>query len=1206
MLMARTSHMNEFQGGSLPAEKPQLPSFSHFLSGVQDAESSGLRPSLSLPYNDTHHTTRHDLVSSINPFAQPKRRSTVSSVSASLPDDHFHGLARTMVPTGVHSPPQPESQPPTQFSSTQPHQAHDENVSSQETSVYGSDYHDGSRTKTVVREDYISGKGLYYVYDDGSVCPKAINGHIVNPKWGTTKAGKPRKRLGQACNTCREKKIRCDPQVPKCTQCQKFGRECKFESGKSSQKVRLSSPMTPEPQKDSLGDRHGSSASTETASEQNTSRQTSRSSVNAEHLSPASTAMSDEGPPLKRRRVSATPMDKSPGWQAQLKLYQSSPSDMNDIKSAREFSASVDPFDVDERLTLRYIRQYMDNVNNGWFHIFPSSVFSSRTSVDQSRRSSALGVLYAMMAFSATYSTKNHSRPDERGRTFAQIAEACLGGERAQPSCYDAVGNLILSFEAQSNGEISKSKYLNAKSVQICYSLGMNTEEGLDRLVSEFVPWFNLPPTSAKECMRRLFWLSFVGSCFHKYAKPEGVDNSRLECALRLPCDDTSYESGVVPALPVFRCNDSETQAWHPRSGHGPIAYLVEIALVLDEAIQNQNLATSHRFQEFESFLQKAKSRLLVLDRALRINFSDSQQEGTVTHSGEMRHQSDNLSSSGTSGIHLFYHLVAMVLNRHVAWLSLSAECVDRCVKETYNHAVQTMDLLNRLDEDGGTTMHFARMSRGSPITALAVLGAVDVITAAGPISEIFEYQDEGGEHGLKKMVTCALEILEEHSRHWREAETQSSLVQERLKLLLSLRHGQSNSQKAFYFRTPLHSPYGMDLDIVYGLPHSDYFKALGWGDRVQGKGDMMEMGVQLLDFLASSSTLLSAANMSSTTLTTTSPLPSRPLAPLSASGAATPVGTPTVRPPLPKMTPIGKPSPGTFRNPYLAEVVRRQSKAAISASNVNAAAINAGVIFFITVFYNTLQHGLSLALSLMPLSPDSAASIASYALYGLILLFLANILLSLRSLLPYSKPASYDDIPLTPSQRQLLGLPPSNAPTPQSNSGGSANRSPFITPPRYSRRLSSSSASYSPCSQLTGASADSTDRFSILGNYSPSPLSTSRYTVGFSSPANGSASTRRRTASGSPFSPGMSSSNVNGSPLFHKAVQHSHDRSSETSFDISSRSSFGVTGSSLGRSSSLKERSPSRRRNGETADREQISPLQKGVNYKWLYDKGF
>lgn len=82
----------------------------------------------------------------------------------------------------------------------------------------------------VVDERYIEGEGLCYIYADGSHCPKSIDGVPVNANWGITKAGKPRKRLAQACISCREKKIKCQPNIPKCDQCQKSGKECRFES----------------------------------------------------------------------------------------------------------------------------------------------------------------------------------------------------------------------------------------------------------------------------------------------------------------------------------------------------------------------------------------------------------------------------------------------------------------------------------------------------------------------------------------------------------------------------------------------------------------------------------------------------------------------------------------------------------------------------------------------------------------------------------------------------------------------------------------------------------------------------------------------------------------------------------------------------------------------------------------------------------------
>jgi hypothetical protein len=71
---------------------------------------------------------------------------------------------------------------------------------------------------------------MCYFYDDGTHCKIVIDGEIVNAHWGVTKAGKPRKRLAIACITCREKKIKCDPDYPRCVQCEKFGRICKFKN----------------------------------------------------------------------------------------------------------------------------------------------------------------------------------------------------------------------------------------------------------------------------------------------------------------------------------------------------------------------------------------------------------------------------------------------------------------------------------------------------------------------------------------------------------------------------------------------------------------------------------------------------------------------------------------------------------------------------------------------------------------------------------------------------------------------------------------------------------------------------------------------------------------------------------------------------------------------------------------------------------------
>lgn len=82
----------------------------------------------------------------------------------------------------------------------------------------------------VVGEENVPGEGPCYIYADGSRLRKIIDGEAVNAQWGVTKAGKPRKRLAIACLTCREKKIKCEPGEPKCMQCEKSGRECRFHT----------------------------------------------------------------------------------------------------------------------------------------------------------------------------------------------------------------------------------------------------------------------------------------------------------------------------------------------------------------------------------------------------------------------------------------------------------------------------------------------------------------------------------------------------------------------------------------------------------------------------------------------------------------------------------------------------------------------------------------------------------------------------------------------------------------------------------------------------------------------------------------------------------------------------------------------------------------------------------------------------------------
>jgi len=167
----------------------------------------------------------------------------------------------------------------------------------------------------------------------------------------------------------------------------------------------------------------------------------------------------------------------------------------------------------------------------------------------------------------------------------------------------------------------------------------------------------------------------------------------------------------------------------------------------------------------------------------------------------------------------------------------------------------------------------------------------------------------------------------------------------------------------------------------------------------------------------------------------------------------------------------------------------------------------------------------------------------ASWTYYLLHVLFVYNIIVALFPL--FRSPDEIQDIPLTPAQRKLLGLPPSSKPaTPDTK---------FVTPPRYARTPT-------PVSGSPGS----------RGNYSNSPLS------GKGSPLAGS-------VSGSPFSPVAS-------PLLQKAMGGG-------GMNGTRRHSYG--------SSPL---NPSARMNIPEMPGTP-SPAAKaptvGLNSKWLYDKG-
>lgn len=289
----------------------------------------------------------------------------------------------------------------------------------------------------------------------------------------------------------------------------------------------------------------------------------------------------------------------------------------------------------------------------------------------------------------------------------------------------------------------------------------------------------------------------------------------------------------------------------------------------------------------------------------------------------------------------------------------------------------------------------------------------------------------------------------------------------------------------------------------------------------------------------------------------------------MSSSTAQTAVTTPQKSTPA---TPPVTESPGTWKHPRLPEIIRRKEATNFTEKNVKRIVINLIILIACIFIHSVLSRYLPprkwwgyTYVSEFQFEPDQRTNItdrawkyARYTYWTALAIPTFNIGTNLLPL--FRKKDDFSDIPLTPGQRRLLGLPPTNVPpTP-----GSA----YSTPPRYARTPSISGS--------TGSKR----------SFSGSPL--------------GAASHDGSPTMGSGTFGGLGSPS---SPLLHKAMNGAR-RSSFGSLGSPSLLSTSV-GSSLGASFGASTGSFF---GGVPDTPSPIPPAGKrstiALNSKWLYEK--
>ncbi|KAL8929525.1 MAG: hypothetical protein Q9208_001194 [Pyrenodesmia sp. 3 TL-2023] len=208
-----------------------------------------------------------------------------------------------------------------------------------------------------------------------------------------------------------------------------------------------------------------------------------------------------------------------------------------------------------------------------------------------------------------------------------------------------------------------------------------------------------------------------------------------------------------------------------------------------------------------------------------------------------------------------------------------------------------------------------------------------------------------------------------------------------------------------------------------------------------------------------------------------------------------TPQSTNTSAPPSATATP----SPGRWRHPNFDQITRRQKASTFDESNVHRIIWNAGLIGVLWFLHSFLQSNPSL-ISLL-FSPASQ-SYLPFAFFFVGLIPIINVGVALYPL--YRGQDNIPDIPLTPSQRALLGLDP-NA-TPPASPG-----TRYVTPPRYP--YSPTPRNGSPASNRSNHSSAGSTPYSLRNRSSDSPSYAYRQTTTTTAPPPATSSLLAQTA---------------------------------------------------------------------------------------------
>ncbi|KAK4219250.1 hypothetical protein QBC37DRAFT_273346 [Rhypophila decipiens] len=615
-----------------------------------------------------------------------------------------------------------------------------------------------------LRAQEVPGEGLCYFYDDGTHCKTVIDGEAVNAHWGVTKAGKPRKRLAIACVTCREKKIKCDPDYPRCVQCEKFGRVCNPRGGHNT------SPSTPPAEIDDSR-RLGSlirpppehmRPSTHHSNESASPRATLHRPASPEPLSTV---------PLKRIRVGydhftpitgpRSPMAPTPDTaRSTMSWHQPELPRIHEDALCRAWQ--TDPYVSDPQSVLSTISSYFVHTDAASLRFLPERAFKAWVQNSAHRKSPEDQMLvYSILALGILLS----GGPKTIAHEYSQVARYATEHAANSIQLVQSRVALCLYYLAIARPSDANDMCSAAISTAICLQLNLELDRSQDAGLTNFP--YGLTRAGYAECRRRTFWSLFILERLNGlFPTRVGILNTE-DVFVRLPTDLLSFEDQREEMTPEFEPNFSSIQ--QQRRGVGIMGYVVEVTAIWGEIMTSiyrvANRAPHYGF-DFAKFHRLTMARLQDWKSSLpsRFVFSPS------TLDAIPREEQGSLIV-----MHLVYHLAIIKLHRHVPPRFVTATIRNQYAAVAQDHARGLLDVLCVVAKE--STM--GRSTMPPPFASFTILEAIDVLSAEGPIRDL---------PALVDGLALARSILEIISTMWEDGKVHKMAMDHRLDKLASLR----------------------------------------------------------------------------------------------------------------------------------------------------------------------------------------------------------------------------------------------------------------------------------------------------------------------------------------------------------------------------------------------------------------------------------